>query len=54
MSATWADFIRSHLAVMAGMDFFTVEVLTWQGLVTYYVLFLVHLETRRVTICGIT
>jgi putative transposase len=32
----WADFIRSHMAVLAGIDFFTVEVLTWRGLATYY------------------
>ena len=51
---TWAEFIRSHLAVLAGIDFFTVEVLTWRGLVTYYVLFFLHLETRRVTLAGIT
>jgi putative transposase len=31
-----------------------VEVLTWRGLKTYYVLFFLHLETRRVTIAGIT
>jgi transposase InsO family protein len=42
------------MAVLAGTDFFTVEVLTWRGLVTYYVLFFLHLETRRVTIAGIT
>lgn len=36
---TWAEFIRPHLAVLAGIDFFTVEVLTWRGLATYYVLF---------------
>jgi hypothetical protein len=40
--------------VIAGTDFFTVEVLTWQGLVTYYVLFFMHLETRRVSLAGIT
>jgi putative transposase len=51
---SWADFIRSHMAVLAGIDFFTVEVLTWRGLATYYVLFLLHLETRRVTLAGIT
>jgi putative transposase len=51
---TWADFIRSHMAVLAGIDFFTVEVLTWHGLATYYVLFFLHLETRRVTLAGIT
>ncbi len=27
-STTWKDFIESHLAVLAGIDFFTVEVLT--------------------------
>jgi len=50
----WAQFIRAHMAVLAGIDFFTVEVLTWRGLATYYVLFFLHLETRRVTIGGIT
>ena len=39
---------------MAGTDFFTVEVLTWQGLATYYVLFFIHLESRRVTLAGLT
>jgi transposase InsO family protein len=51
---TWRDFIRRHMAVMAGLDFFTVEVLTWRGLATYYVLFFLQLETRRVTLAGIT
>jgi hypothetical protein len=50
----WAQFIRTHMAVLAGIDFFTVEVLTWHGLATYYVLFFLHLETRRVTLAGIT
>lgn len=53
-STSWKDFIAAHMAVLAGTDFFTVEVLTWRGLVTYYVLFFLHLETRRVTIAGIT
>jgi putative transposase len=51
---SWADLIRSHMAVLAGIDFFTVEGLTWHGLKTYYVLFFLHLETRRVTLAGIT
>ena len=51
---SWTDFIRSPMAVLAGIDFFTVEVLTWRGLATYYVLFFLHLETRRVTLAGIT
>jgi hypothetical protein len=40
--------------VLAGCDFFTVEVLTWRGPVTYYVLFFLHLESRRVSVAGIT
>jgi putative transposase len=42
------------MAVLAGTDFFTAEVLTWRGLVTYYVLFFLHLEMRRITLAGIT
>ncbi len=53
-TTTWAAFIRIHLAVLAGTDFFTVEVLTLRGLVTYYVLFFIHLESRKVDIAGIT
>src|SRR6266478_2992385 len=43
-TTTWAAFIRIHLALLAGTDFFTAEVLTLRGLVTYYVLFFIHLE----------
>jgi putative transposase len=53
-TTTWAAFIRAHLAVLAGTDFFTVEVLTLRGLVTYYVLFFIHLKSRKVDIAGIT
>src|SRR6185312_12434855 len=53
-TTTWKDFIASHMAVLAGTDFFTVEVLTWRGLATYYVLFVIQLETRRVTLAGFT
>ena len=53
-TTTWADFIRVHMAVLAGTDFFSVEVLTLRGLVTYYVLFFIRLESRRVEVAGIT
>ena len=53
-NTTWKEFIRSHMAVLAGIDFFTVEVLTWRGLVTYYVLFFIHLESRRISLAGMT
>ena len=51
---SWKEFIRSHMEVLVGTDFFTVEVLTLKGLVTYYVLFFIHLESRRVSLAGMT
>jgi putative transposase len=53
-TTAWKDFIAAHMAVLAGMDFFTAEVLSWRGLATHYVLFVIQLETRRVTLAGIT
>jgi putative transposase len=53
-TTTWLSFIRIHLALLAGTDFFTAEVLTLRGLVTYYVLFFIHRESRRVDIVGIS
>jgi putative transposase len=51
---SWKDFLKTHMNVLDGCDFFTVEVLSWRGLVTYYVLFFLHLESRRVHVAGIT
>jgi putative transposase len=53
-TTSWKDFISAHMDVLTGADFFTVEVLTWRGLVTYYVLFFIHLGSRRVRVAGIT
>ena len=53
-TTTWGEFIRAHLSVLAATDFFTVEVLTLRGLVTFYVLFFIHLDSRRVEIAGVT
>src|SRR5262245_44184074 len=50
----WAQFLRLHWEVLAATDFFTAEVATWHGLVTYYVLVVMELATRRVQIAGIT
>jgi putative transposase len=47
-TTTWSAFIRAHLALLAGTDFFTAEVLALRGLMTYYVPFFIHLESRRV------
>ena len=53
-TTTWKDFIASHMDVLSATDFFTVEVLTWRGLATYYVLFFIQLESRRVSLAGLT
>jgi putative transposase len=51
---SWTQFLKLHWEVLAAMDFFTVEVATWHGLVTYYVLLVMDLATRRVQVAGIT
>jgi transposase InsO family protein len=53
-TTSWKDFIRAHMAVLAATDFFTVEVLTLQGLITYYVLFFIHLDSRKICLAGAT
>ncbi len=51
---TWSQFLQAHWAVLAAADFFTVEVWGLRGLVTFYVFFVIELETRRIEIAGIT
>ncbi len=51
---SWRDFIRSHLEVLAAVDFFTAEVWTCAGLTTYYVLTCMRVASRQVCIAGIT
>ncbi len=48
------DFIRAHMAVLVATDFFIVEVLTLTGLITYDVLFFIHLESPRICLAGMT
>jgi putative transposase len=51
---SWSKFLKMHWEVLAAADFCTVEESTWHGLVTYYVLVVMELSTRRVEIAGIT
>jgi transposase InsO family protein len=53
-TTTWKEFIRTHMAVLVATDFFTAEVWTLGGLVTYYVLFFIRLGTREVHVAGMT
>jgi putative transposase len=45
---SWATFIDAHLSAIAAADFFTVEVLSWAGLVRYHVFVVIDLASRRV------
>jgi len=51
---TWKTFIQSHWDVLGAIDFTTIEVWTKGGLVTYYLLFVMELATRRVHFAGCT
>jgi putative transposase len=51
---TWKSFLKSHWDVLAAIDFTTVEVWTKRGLVTFYLLFVMELHTRRVHWAGCT
>src|ERR1017187_5198062 len=51
---SWREFIRSHMEVLAAVDFFTAEVWTATGLTTYYVLTVMRVASRQVCIAGIT
>ena len=53
-TTTWKEFIRTHMDVLVATDFFTAEVWTLGGRVTYYVLFFIHLGSRRVQVAGVT
>ena len=50
----WQTFLKAHWGVIAGADFFTTEVGTWRGLITYYTVFVIDLASRRVHIVGST
>jgi putative transposase len=52
--SSWRTFLRAHWGAIAGADFFTTEVWTSRGLVTYYTLFVLDLESRRVQVVGST
>ena len=51
---SWQTFLRANWGAIAGADFFTTEVWTWRGLVTYYSVFVIDLASRRVQIVGST
>jgi transposase InsO family protein len=50
----WSVFLKAHWRTIVAADFFTAEVWTLRGLITYYVFFLIELARRIVHIAGIT
>ena len=53
-TTTWREFIRIHMNVLWAIDFFSTEVWTLGGLVTFYVLFFIKYDTRQVHVAGMT
>ena len=51
---SWQPVLKAHGGVIAAADFFTTEVWTWRGLVTYYTVFVMDLESRRLQIVSST
>src|SRR5262245_42465890 len=51
---SWHTFLKAHWGAIAGTDFFTTEVWTPQGLLTYYTVFVIDLASRRVHVLGST
>src|SRR5262249_50597199 len=49
---SWHTFLGAHWGAIAGADFFTTEVWTWRGLVTYYTIFVIDRASRRVHVVG--
>jgi transposase InsO family protein len=52
--SSWQTFLRAHWGAIAGADFFTTEVWTPRGLITYYTLFVLDLRSRQVHVVGST
>ena len=47
-------FLRTRWPTLVAADFFTTEVWTARGLVTYYTVFVIELHSRRVHVAGST
>ena len=47
---SWATFIKAHLGAIVAADFFTVESVSWIGLIRNHVLFLLDIASRKAEI----
>jgi transposase InsO family protein len=53
-TGSWDTFLKSHWDATAAIDFTSVEVWAKSGLMTFYLLFVMELKTRRVHFAGCT
>lgn len=51
---TWDEFVKRHAATLWAADFLSVRSVTLAGFVDLYILFFIHVGTRRVVVSGVT
>jgi putative transposase len=51
---TWTDFLKRHAATLYACDFFSKKVVTLRGVVEVFILFFIHVSSRRVHIAGMS
>jgi putative transposase len=51
---TWCEFVKQHAATLWASDFISVRTLTSRGIVDLYLLFFIHIGTRRVIVSAPT
>lgn len=52
--STWKEFLKRHKETLWACDFLSKNVVTAGGIVTYHVLFFIHVHTGRVQVAGMT
>ena len=52
--SSWEEFLKMHAQTLWACDFFSKHVWTKAGLVEYFVLFFIHVGTRRVHLAGMS
>jgi putative transposase len=50
----WSVFLKAHWRALVATDSLAVEVWSWRGLVTHYILFFIEVASRKVVIAGMT
>jgi putative transposase len=51
---SWDEFVKRHAATLWACDFLSVRSVTLAGFVDLYLLFFIHVGTRRVIVSGVT